>query len=225
MDGETDYATFRACLVDLARINRLTFASWPTLRFFAHLMRSGRLPRDRAISVVDVGSGFGDMLRVIDRWTARRGLRFELTGLDLNPWSARAAAEVTAPDRPIRYVTANALGYQPAAPIDIVISSIFTHHLDDASLVRFVAWMEATAGIAWFVNDLYRHPLPYHLLRTSAWALRFHYFVQHDGPISITRAFVKADWERTLAAAGVAPGEVGVRHRFPFRLCVTRVKP
>jgi hypothetical protein len=36
---------------------------------------------------------------------------------------------------------------------------------------------------------------------------------------------VKADWERTLAAAGVAPGEVGVRHRFPFRLCVTRVKP
>ena len=164
------------------------------------------------------------MLRVIDRWAARRGLRVELTGVDLNPVSARAAAEATAPGRPIRYVTADVLDYRPPGPIDIVISSIFTHHLDDASLARFVAWMEANTAIGWFVNDLHRHPLPYHLLRWSAWALRFHYFVQHDGPISILRAFVPADWQRILAAAGVAPGAAEIHHRFPFRLCVERVR-
>jgi SAM-dependent methyltransferase len=224
MDADTDYETFRACLVDLARVNWLTLSSWPTLRFFGRLERSGLLPRDRALSIVDVGSGYGDMMRVIDRWAARRGLRVDLTGVDLNPYSARAAAAATPPGRPIRYVTANALDYRPTGPVDIVISSIFTHHLDDAALTRFVAWMEANAAIGWFVNDLHRHPLPYHLLRTSAWALRFHHFVQHDGPVSILRAFVPADWSRILAAAGVAPGGADIRHRFPFRLCVERVK-
>src|SRR3974390_1050872 len=112
MDADTDYETFRACLVDLAQVNWLTLASWPTLRFFGPLERSGRLPRDRTLSIVDVGSGYGDMLRVIDRWAARRGLRVELTGGDLHPYSARAAAAATPAGRPIRHVTANA----PAHP-------------------------------------------------------------------------------------------------------------
>ena len=222
---ETDFATFRDCLVDLAKVNTLTLAYRPTLRFFADLDRAGRLPRDRPISVVDCGSGYGDMLRKLDRWAARRGLRFDLVGVDLNPWSARTAAEATKPDRPIRYVTANLFDYRPPAPVDIVISSLFTHHLDDAALVRFVAWMEANSAIGWFINDLHRHPLPYHVFRATARALRFHHFVQHDGPISIMRAFVAADWRRICDSAGLPPGAAQVRWRFPFRLCVARVKP
>jgi SAM-dependent methyltransferase len=223
MDSDaTDFATFRDCLVDLAKVNRLTLAYRPTLRFFADLAKA--LPRDRTASVVDVGSGFGDMLRKIDRWAARRGLRLDLTGVDLNPWSARTATAATAPDRSIRYVTANIFDYRPSQPIDIVISSLFTHHLDDASLVRFIAWMEANAAIGWFVNDLHRHPLPYHAFRIASRALRFHHFVQHDGPISIARAFDTHDWRDALAAAGLAPGVAEIRPQFPFRLCVARVK-
>jgi SAM-dependent methyltransferase len=205
MDSDaTDFATFRDCLVDLAKVNRLTLAYRPTLRFFADLAEAGRLPRDRVITVVDVGSGFGDMLRKLDRWAARRGLRLDLTGVDLNPWSARTAVAATAPERPIRYVTANVFDFSPERPIDIVISSLFTHHLDDGSLVRFIAWMEANAAIGWFVNDLHRHPLPYHAFRIASRALRFHHFVQHDGPISIARAFDAHDWRDALAAAGLA---------------------
>ena len=222
---ETDFATFRACLISLAKVNRLTLAYRPTMRFFNDLARAGRLSRDRVVSVVDVGSGFGDMLRKIDRWTARRGLRLDLTGVDLNPWSARTAAEVTAADRPIRYVTTNIFDFSPPQPIDIVISSLFTHHLDDASLVRFVAWMEANTAIGWFVNDLRRHPFPYHAFGIATRALRFHHFVQHDGPVSIARAFDAHDWRDTLAAAGLAPGAAEIRPQFPFRLCVARVKP
>ena len=221
---ETDFATFRDCLVDLAKVNRLTLAYRPTMRFFADLVRAGRLPRDRAITVVDVGSGYGDMLRKIDRWAVRRSLRLDLTGVDLNPWSARTAAAATAPDRPIRYVTADLFEYRSERPIDIVISSLFTHHLDDASLVRFVAWMEANAAIGWFVNDLHRHPLPYHAFRIASRALRFHHFVQHDGPISIARAFDLHDWRDALAASGLLPGAAEIRPQFPFRLCVARVK-
>ena len=125
MDSDdADFETFRACLVDLAKVNHLTLAYRPTLRFFEELARSGRLPMDRAITVVDVGSGYGDMLRKIDRWAVRRGFKLDLIGVDQNPHSGRAALEVTAPGRPIRFVTDNILNYRPASRVDIVISSL-----------------------------------------------------------------------------------------------------
>jgi hypothetical protein len=96
--------------------------------------------------------------------------------------------------------------------------------LDEAALVRFVSWMEMNAEIGWFVNDLHRHPLPFHLFRAFSRTMRFHQFVQHDGPVSIARAFNAADWRRTLAAAGLPAAAPEVRHVFPFRLCVSRVK-
>jgi SAM-dependent methyltransferase len=225
MDSDaTDFETFRACLVDLAKVNRLTLSYRPTLRFFKTLARAARLPTGRATTVVDVGSGYGDMLRNIDRWAKQRGFQVDLTGIDLNPWSARSAREATLPKRPIRYVTANVLDYLPGGRTDIVISSLLAHHLDDASLIRFVAWMEANSAIGWFVNDLHRNAVPYHLFRLSTRALRFHAFVQHDGPISIARAFDAADWRRLLDAAGVAPAAATISRVFPYRLCVSRFK-
>jgi SAM-dependent methyltransferase len=221
---ETDFATFRDCLVDLARVNTLTLAFRSTLQFFDRLAKTGRLPRDRAAIIVDVGSGFGDTLRVIDHWAKRRGIQVDLTGVDRNPWSTRAATEATGRDRAIRFVTADVFGFQPPRGVDIIISSLFAHHLDEDALARFVSWMETNAEVGWFVNDLHRHPLPFHLFRVFSRAMRIHRFVQHDGPVSIARAFDTADWRRTFAAAGIPAAAVKVQRVFPFRLCVSRVR-
>jgi SAM-dependent methyltransferase len=230
MDSDAiDLDTFRAYLIDLARVNRLTLAYRPTLSFLDRLLSAGCLPRHRPLRITDIGSGYGDTLRRIDRWAARRRIAVELTGIDLNPWSARSAQAATIEDaspkhRPIRWVTANVFDYHLDEPPDLIISSLFTHHLDQIALVRFIAWMEANAAVAWYVNDLHRHPIPYHAFRLLSRALRFHYFVQHDGPISIARAFVAAEWRNILAGAGIAPGAAGISWYFPFRLCVERVQ-
>lgn len=223
-DASTDYETFRDCLVDLAAVNRLTLAHRPTLAFLDGLARSGALPPGRPLTILDVGSGYGDTARAIDRWAARRGVPIAITGLDLNPWSARAAGEATAPGRPIRWTTADAFDHEPEEGVDLVISSLFTHHLPDEALVRFIARMEATARIGWFVNDLHRHPLPYHAFTALSRAMRWHRFVQHDGPVSITRAFSRADWRRLLGQAGLAPDAATIAWRVPFRLCVSRLR-
>jgi 2-polyprenyl-3-methyl-5-hydroxy-6-metoxy-1,4-benzoquinol methylase len=47
------------------------------------------------IQILDVGSGGGDLLRQIARWASRRGIPVQLTGIDLNPYAGRAAAELT----------------------------------------------------------------------------------------------------------------------------------
>jgi SAM-dependent methyltransferase len=220
MDDETvDYDTFRGCLHDLAQVNVVTLAHRATLEFLERLRLGGGLDLGRAVEIVDVGSGYGDLLRAVGRWAARKGVEVRLTGVDLNPWSAKAAAEVT--EAPIRWLTSDLFDYDE--PCDLVVSSLFTHHLTDDQNVRFLAWMERTATVGWFVNDLHRHPFPFYGFGLLAWVMRWHPFVGHDGPISIARAFSARDWRGLLERAGVRGAEV--RWRFPFRLCVARIKP
>ncbi len=145
--------------------------------------------------------------------------------MDLNPWSAQAAQEASAKTgdgaRPIRWATSDIFDHREGA--DIVVSSLFTHHLSDDQLVRFLRWSEASARVGWFVNDLHRHAFPYYGFKLLARVMRWHHFVQHDGPVSIARAFSAADWRRLVAAAGIDPAKVEIAWRFPFRICVARI--
>jgi SAM-dependent methyltransferase len=226
MDTErVSFEEFRACLVDLARVNELTIAYRPTFAFFESLLPTIRA-LGRPLEVVDVGSGYGDTLRKIDAWAKRRDVRVSLTGVDMNPWSEKSATEASlaAKTPNIRWVTADAFAYEPPQGIDVAMSSLFTHHLPDPLVIQFLRWMEAKARVGWFINDLHRHPLPYHFFRNAAKLAGFHRFVQHDGPVSIARAFTTPDWQRLLTAAEIAPNTARIAWHFPFRLSVTRLK-
>ncbi len=212
---------FSGCLADLATVNRVTFAHRPTLAFLARATRR-QPPGTAGTSVLDVAYGHGDMTRAIRRWCDRRGLAAALSGIDLNPHSATAARAATPAAMRIEYRTGDVFDHAPDPRPDYVVSSLFTHHLPDADVVRFVQWMERTARLGWFVNDLHRHRLPYEGFRVLSRAMRWHRFVQHDGPVSITRAFVPSDWTRLLAEAGVPEAEV--RRVLPWRLCVARLR-
>ncbi len=214
---------FRACLQDLSRVNRLTGAYRPTLRFLHEALR--RQPPGRPLRILDVGGGYGDALRRIDRWAARRGVALDMTSVDLSPWARAAGETAPATRQPIRWVTADIFDYQPSEPPDLVLSSLFAHHLDDDGVVRFLRWMEAHAGLGWFVNDLQRHWLPYRAFRVWSRLAGWHRFVRHDGPVSIGRAFTRDDWRSLLLRAGLGSEAARIRWWLPFRLCVTRLRP
>ena len=79
-EGGLDYPEYLACMSDLSRVNAFTLAYLPTLAFLERLRREGRLPEGRPLEVLDVGFGYGDMLRSIDRWARRRRVPVALTG-------------------------------------------------------------------------------------------------------------------------------------------------
>jgi SAM-dependent methyltransferase len=217
-DPSADPATLAACLRDLERVNRMSLGYRPTLGFLARIARAGAWPA-RGLSVLDAGSGHGDTLRRIAAWAAARRLPVRLTGVDLLPAATAAARAATGPNSPITFRTGDALA--EAGPVDVILSALFAHHLDDATLPRFLAWMERTATLGWFVNDLHRHWLPREVVRHTSRALRMHAFVQHDGPVSISRGFTRADWAAHLATARI---EAKVEWWMPFRLCVARLR-
>jgi SAM-dependent methyltransferase len=231
MDEPCSYEDFRACLSDLAQVNRLTLAHRPTLQFLERLIAAK--PSSHPLRIVDVGCGGGDMLRHIAAWAQRRGVKVTLTGVDLNPYAAQAAREFSRKEHgplwDIEWITGDAFSYAPPDGIDVVLSSLFTHHLPEPEIVRFLTWMESTARLGWFVNDLCRERTPYRLFQLLASVMRWHHFVRYDGPVSIRRSFREEDWQRMIAASGIEldvaqPAALEIARCFPARLCVGRLK-
>ncbi len=226
MDGEdVPQAEFAACMRDLAQVNTLTLARRPTLAFVDAALRAGQGQGEatRPLTVLDIGFGAGDMLRAIHRLCERRGRAARLVGFDLNPRSEPVARAATPEGMVIEYRTGDAFDWPVGEPLDLVVSSLVTHHMSEAEIRRFLAWMEQRTRLGWLVNDLHRHPLPYYGFSLMAGAMRWHRFVRHDGPLSIARAFTRADWEARLAAAGIG-GAARIEWWFPFRFCLWRAR-
>ena len=220
MDGQCSYQDFRGCLRSLEQVNRWLLGYRPTLSWLEGLPRGLRDP----VHILDVGCGGGDLLRQIARWTGRRGIAVQLTGIDLNPHATRAAAESTPKEHGIVWVTGDALVYRPEKPVDIVVSSLTAHHLEDDEIVTLLRWMELTARAGWFLNDLERSERTCRMFAFMAGVMRLHRFVQHDGPVSFRRAFREEDWLRLLGTAEIPQEMVTVEHWRPGRLCVGRWK-
>lgn len=213
---------YRACLKDLATVNALTLTHSPILKWLDRAT-SGLSPNER-VTILDVGYGYGDLLRRIHDWSLRRGRPVDLIGVDLNPMSEPIAQAATPPNVSIEYRTGNVFDFDPERPIDFVISSQTTHHLSNDELAVFIRWMERVAARGWFIADLHRHAVPFHAFRLLSRLARWHRFVQHDGPVSIARSFRREDWERILIAAGLDPGTAEIRWHIPFRICVSRLR-
>src|SRR5580698_6102156 len=146
MDEPCSYEDLRDCLHDLAAVNRLTRASGATVNWLSQFVAEAR-PR-RPLHVVDVGCGGGDMLRHIEQWAAEKKIAMLLTGIDCNTNVIRAAREFTPAESSIEWIEGTVeslLTGSTAQTIDIVISSLFAHHLSDESVISFLRWMENTA--------------------------------------------------------------------------------
>ena len=207
---------YAAVVADLARVNVVTMAARPTLRFLARAARGA----DR-LRILDVGFGDGDMLRRIARWAAKRRLPVELVGVDLNPRSEAAARAHTSPELPIRWITGDYADLAGGG-WDVILSSLVAHHMTHDQLIAFLRFMETEAKRGWLVNDLHRHGFAHAGFPLLARIARWHPIVRHDGTLSIARSYRPAEWPPLLAEAGISHARVF--RAFPFRLCVERLR-
>jgi len=220
MDQPCSYEDLRDCLRSLSSVNRLTLAYRPTLTWLEKL-RKAHAFRQGPIHILDVGCGYGDLLRRIHGWAKAHRVPVTLTGVDLNSDAIRAAREVT-PESVATFHAGDALTYASPKRIDLIVSSVVMHHLEDAAIVEFLKWMEATARVGWFITDLHRQPVPYRLFRLLTRFTTWHQFTKHDGAISILRSFRHQDWTDLLRSANVPANCYRLEQFRPARLCVAR---
>src|SRR5579863_5771861 len=138
MDEPCSRDQLRACLRDLSLLNRWFLGYRPVLNWLGTFALTN-FPQP--VRILDVGCGYGDGLRRVERWARRREIPVELTGIDLNPDAAVIASEASGASSRIHWVSSNVFAYAPVQRPHLVVSSLFTHHLSDDGVVRFLRWM------------------------------------------------------------------------------------
>lgn len=183
---------------ELARVNRWLGGIRAIERF---------LPADNLL-ILDVGAGACD----VGEFISRRGHRVIV--LDRNPEGLKLAKRSSA-------VTADAMEMPfPNETFDVVMASLFFHHLSDEDCIRVLESMWRMARRLVLVNDLHRHPIAYSSIRTLA-AFSKSVMFRHDAPASVLRAFTPEELLTIASRAGI-PARV---HRsFPYRLVLVAEK-
>lgn len=217
MDTEkVDYNDFAKCLDHLSLINTCTLAYRPTLKWVKSYAS------DKKLNIVDVGSGGGDMMRKIWHMAKKHKFSVNIIGADMNDHAKiYADQKLLAKQSSLNNVTKNAFDLSNVKKSDLIISSLFTHHLIDEELISFIVDMDENAGQGWFINDLHRHPIAYYFIKAITYVFPFHRFVKHDAAVSVARAFTKKDWINILKSAGINESRYKVEWYFPFRYCVS----
>ncbi|HEV7903948.1 MAG TPA: methyltransferase domain-containing protein [Pyrinomonadaceae bacterium] len=218
--GDYTPEEYEGCLVELRLVNK-----WMG---DARALRASLVPEvERAglesFSVLDVGAGSGELLRVVAREARRRGWRARLTGLELNERSARAILEESQDFPEITAVRGDAF-HLPFADdsFDYAICSLFTHHFRDEAVVEILRELKRIARRRLFVIDLHRHALAYFLYTTAGRLFLHNRLLREDGALSIRRSFRAGELGRLAKEAQLA--DVKVRRRFPFRLVLSAGK-
>jgi hypothetical protein len=215
-DPNIPFAEFQQTLSEIEKINRLTNAYGPTLNALELLVQKERCKKN-PLRILDIGFGNGDHLRRIHLWAQERGIAVSLTGIDLNPWAKQAAHAATVPGQKICFLTKNIFDHVPSLPYHIIVNSLFTHHLTNDEIIRVLKWMTQQSLLGWFVNDLHRHVVPYHFIRTFVRVLDFNRLVRNDAPLSVARAFTREDWLKLIARTKINDKNVKITWHWPFR--------
>lgn len=174
----------------------------------------------RAFSVLDIGAGSGELLRVTAKFARRQKRKSSLCGLELNARSAEAILEESKDFSEISSIRGNALNLPFAEnSFDYVICSLFTHHFTDENIIAILREMSRVARRKIFVIDLHRHQMAYLSYQIFCAAFRISPLVAQDGSLSILRSFHPD--ELKLLAEKSNLENISVERHFPFRLVLS----
>jgi ubiquinone/menaquinone biosynthesis C-methylase UbiE len=215
--GDYTPAEYEVCLVELRRVNEWLGDARALRRSLLTEIERVNL---REFSVLDVGAGSGELLRVVAGAARQSGRNASLVGLELNERAARAILEESRAYEEISAVRGDAFRLPFAArSFDFVLCSLFTHHFRDEPVVHILREFARVARRHVFVIDLHRHPVAYYFYTTVARLFLRNRLIREDGALSILRSFKPAELRRLAEQAGWK--SIKVRRRFPYRLVLS----
>jgi 2-polyprenyl-3-methyl-5-hydroxy-6-metoxy-1,4-benzoquinol methylase len=195
-DPGADPALVRAELADLILLNRW-FGGTRAVRD-AVLPLLPRGPNARC-TLLDVGTGSGDIPRAVARAAARRGVNLIPIGLDRSPLAARVAARAG-----LATVVSDGGGLPLAArSVDFVVASQVLHHLPPALAVRWIREFDRVARRAVVLADLRRTRIAMAAMWAVSFPLRLHPVTRHDAVLSLRRGYTVREFKELLESAGV----------------------
>lgn len=215
--GDYTAEEYEECITELQLVNEW-LGDARTLR--RTLLKDVRKHRLKRFSVLDVGAGSGELLRVAAIWARETERDFHGVGLELNERSAEAINEESTAFPEIESVRSDARSLPFAeSTFDYVICSLFTHHFVELDIINILREMSRVARRRIFVIDLHRHPIAYYFYTTVGKLFLHNRLLREDGALSILRSFKRRELYELAEQAKLIKPRVA-RH-FPYRLVLS----
>lgn len=190
-------------------INRL-ISGWQ--RIYKNHIRPLVKDQSKSYSLLDIGCGGGDIIRLLDRLSKKDGFDLKFTGLDPAERAIQFLSDQQWPKN-ISFQKATLKDFvQENRSFDIVISNHLVHHLKESELKIICDDAEKLAGKKVLFNDIERSDIGFASFKLAATPLFRNSFIVEDGLTSIQRSFRKNELQHAL------PEGWRVQRQFPFRL-------
>lgn len=208
----------REALYDITWVNRWLGGYQSLIAAVSTLIE--RKPEQNRYSILDLGTGLGDIPMALIHWGDQRGIVFHVTAVDNHPVVADEARQYTrfCPEVTIRQADALNLG-EPDNAFDLVTASMFLHHLPAEKIPSMLGEMARLGRLGFVVNDLYRHPVAWLGIKALGRLMNKGPVFQHDAALSVMKGFRKDELAAFARQAGLHHS--AIEYRNPYRVVMT----
>jgi SAM-dependent methyltransferase len=208
-------------LRDIARLNALFGGTRAVVRELAPFFARGASHEggEAHWTLLDVGTGLGDIPRAAARAARRHGIILRLVGIERNRTAAglaRGGGGGADWDEPLAAIVADGGALPlPSRSVDVVVASQVLHHVPRATAPHWIAEFDRVARRAVVLADLRRSRLAMAGVWAACFGLAMDGVTRHDAVTSLRRGYSRLELDALLAEAGVP---ARARHRAGFRI-------
>ncbi len=202
-----DPAELAANLRDIRTVNRLAGGVATVLRHLPGLL--SQIPRGRAVEILDLASGGGDIPLSIATWADRQSRPLHLTVTDRSPEILDEARRTLADVPGVTFTVCDARAVpMPERSFDVVLCSLSLHHFAPGEAVQVLREMDRLSRTGFILNDIRRCLAGF----VAAWAASRiatrNRMTRHDMPLSVLRAYTPDEVRALLRQAGIHDASV-----------------
>ncbi|WP_299223397.1 methyltransferase domain-containing protein [uncultured Psychroserpens sp.] len=175
----------------LAKINQWLGGNKVTIDGLKKILKGHS--KNKPITIIDLGCGGGDILRVISNFGRQNKYSFNLIGIDANKHTINYAESLSQTYDNIQFLAIDIFSNDfNKLEFDIVLSTLFMHHFKENELISFLKPVLRKAKLGVVVNDLHRHKLAYYLFRLLCISIKNKTIIE-DGLTSVLRGFKRQE--------------------------------
>ncbi|WP_293890259.1 methyltransferase domain-containing protein [Flavobacterium sp.] len=194
-DFDMEGNILKDALDKIAKINQFLGGNKVTLEGVKKILKQH--PVKDKITVVDIGCGNGDMLRLMADYLKKNNIKCDLVGIDANQFTVDYAKKKSVNYPNITYRCEDVFSNSfEKLEYDIVLCTLTLHHFKDEEIIDLLKVFKANAKMGIVINDLQRSGISYRLFQGLCFVLRLNDMSREDGLVSILRGFKKPELEQ-----------------------------